>query len=331
MKRYRKVRQTSRSKSTIGAMGQQYEHLHYEDRVKIEHWHTNGKSIRYIARELGRSPNTISYELERLAVSGEYSAKKASVKAYQKRYYARTWSNKVARDKALRTYVNEKLDLKWSPKAIAASLRERHISQDTIYRYVTLYALQHKLYFKGKPKKRKAMYRRGLIGERKWIEERILRDEIGHWELDFIVSPTKSGSKAVLLVAVDTLSKRTLIELLPNRTKKELSRALRRMFDGVTVKTILTDNDIAFTYWQHFERLLGAPFYFTHPYHSWEKGLVENTNKWIRHFIPKKTDLSTVTKEKIHECLVYLNDRPREILGFKTANEVYLERLTTEA
>jgi len=312
-------------------MGQQYEHLHYEDRVKIEHWHTNGKSIRYIARELGRSPNTISYELERLAVSGEYSAKKASVKAYQKRYYARTWSNKVARDKALRTYVNEKLDLKWSPKAIAASLRERHISQDTIYRYVTLYALQHKLYFKGKPKKRKAMYRRGLIGERKWIEERILRDEIGHWELDFIVSPTKSGSKAVLLVAVDTLSKRTLIELLPNRTKKELSRALRRMFDGVTVKTILTDNDIAFTYWQHFERLLGAPFYFTHPYHSWEKGLVENTNKWIRHFIPKKTDLSTVTKEKIHECLVYLNDRPREILGFKTANEVYLERVTTEA
>jgi len=311
-------------------MGQQYEHLHYEDRVKIEHWHTNGKSIRYIARELGRSPNTISYELERLAVSGEYSAKKASVKAYQKRYYARTWSNKVARDKALRTYVNEKLDLKWSPKAIAASLRERHISQDTIYRYVTLYALQHKLYFKGKPKKRKAMYRRGLIGERKWIEERILRDEIGHWELDFIVSPTKSGSKAVLLVAVDTLSKRTLIELLPNRTKKELSRALRRMFDGVTVKTILTDNDIAFTYWQHFERLLGAPFYFTHPYHSWEKGLVENTNKWIRHFIPKKTDLSTVTKEKIHECLVYLNDRPREILGFKTANEVYLERVTTQ-
>ncbi|MFZ1484190.1 MAG: IS30 family transposase [Candidatus Saccharimonadales bacterium] len=311
-------------------MGQQYEHLHYEDRVKIEHWHTNGKSIRYIARELGRSPNTISYELKNLAVSGEYCAKKASVKAYQKRYYARTWSNKVARDKALRTYVNEKLDFEWSPKTIAASLRERHISQGTIYRYVTLYALQHKLYFKGKPKRRKAMYRRGLIGERKWIEERILRDEIGHWELDFIVSPTKSGSKAVLLVAVDTVSKRTLIELLPNRTKKELSRALRRMFDGVTLKTILTDNDIAFTYWQYFEQLLGAPFYFTHPYHSWEKGLVENTNKWIRHFIPKKTDLSTVTKEKIHECLVYLNDRPREILGFKTANEVYLERVTTQ-
>ena len=310
-------------------MGQKYDHLSYEDRIKIEHWHKNGKSIRYIAGELGRSPNTISYELKNLAVSGEYVAKKASVKAYQKRYYARTSSNKVAGDAALRQYVDEGLDKGWSPGKIAGS-SDCPISKRTIYRYITLCALQHKLYFRGKPKRRKAMYRRGLIGERKWIEERILRDEVGHWELDFIVSPTKSGSKSVLLVAVDTLSKRTLIELLPNRTKQELSRALRRMFDGVTVKTILTDNDIAFTYWKHFEQLLGAPFYFTHPYHSWEKGLVENTNKWIRHFIPKKTDLSTVTKETIVQVLTYLNERPRQVLGYKTANDVYLEYLTIQ-
>jgi IS30 family transposase len=310
-------------------MGQKYDHLSYEDRVKIEHWRRSGKSLRYIAGELGRSPNTISYELKNLAVSGEYVAKKASVKAYQKRYYARTSSNKVARDKALRQYVDEGLDKGWSPGEIAGS-NDCPVSKRTIYRYVTLYALQHKLYFKGRPRRRKAMYRRGLIGERKWIEERILRDEIGHWELDFIVSPTKSGSKAVLLVAVDTVSKRTLIELLPNRTKQELSRALRKVFDGVAVKTILTDNDIAFTYWKHFEQLLGAPFYFTHPYHSWEKGLVENTNKWIRHFIPKQTNLETVTKETIATVLTYLNERPRQVLGYRTANDVYLEYLTIQ-
>jgi IS30 family transposase len=317
-------------------MGQKYDHLSYEDRVKIEHWHNGGKTLRYIARELGRSPNTISYELSNLKVSGEYHAKKASVKAYQKRYYAKTMSNTVAKDKALRTYVDECLDKGWSPGEIAGSTvlpssTVRHVSKQAIYRYVTLYALQHKLYFKGKPKRRKAMYRRGLIGERKWIEERILRDEVGHWELDFIVSPTKSGSKAVLLVAVDTLSKRTMIELLPNRTKKDLLLALQKMFDGAVIKTILTDNDIAFTYWGHFEQLLSAPFYFTHPYHSWEKGLVENTNKWIRHFIPKKTDLQTVTNETIAQVLTYLNDRPRQVLGYKTANELYLERLTIQA
>ena len=317
-------------------MGQKYDHLCYEDRVKIEHWYKQGKSIRYIARELGRSPNTISYELKHLLVSGEYIAKKASVKAYQKRYYARTMSNRVARDKVLRAYVDEGLEKGWSPGEIAGSSTlqsspVRAVSKRTIYRYVTLYALQHKLYFKGKPKRRKAMYRRGLIGERKWIEERILRDEVGHYEFDFIVSPTKSGSKSVLLVAVDTLSKQTKIELLPNRTRVELTKALERMFSGVVVKTILTDNDIAFTHWKYFEELLGAPFYFTHPYHSWEKGLVENTNKWIRHFIPKKTDLRTVTDEKILQVLTYLNDRPRQILGYKTANEVYLERLTIQA
>lgn len=310
-------------------MGQKYNHLSYEDRVKIEHWHKGGKSIRYIAHELGRSPNTISYELKNLVVSGEYVAKKASVKAYQKRYYAKTSSNKVARNKVLRQYVDASLDKGWSPGEIAGS-DNCPVSKRTIYRYVTLYALQHKLYFKGRPKRRRAMYRRGLIGERKWIEERILRDELGHRELDFIVSPTKSGSKAVLLVAVDTLSKRTFIELLPNRTKQELSRALRKMFDGIAVKTILTDNDIAFTHWKYFEQLLGAPFYFTHPYHSWEKGLVENTNKWIRHFIPKKTDLSTVTKDTIVQVLTYLNERPRQVLGYRTANDVYLEYLTIQ-
>lgn len=317
-------------------MGQNYDHLSYEDRVKIEHWHTSGKSMRFMARELGRSPNTISYELKHLRVAGEYCAKKASVKAYQKRYYAKTMSNTVAKDKALRTYVDEGLDKGWSPGAIAGRTSLPHslvrrVSKRTIYRYVTLYALQNKLYFKGKPKRRRAMYRRGLIGDRKWIEERILRHEIGHYELDFIVSSKKSGSTAVLLVAVDTISKRTMIELLPNRTKNELTKALCKMFDGTSVKTILTDNDIAFTHWSDFEQLLGAPFYFTHPYHSWEKGLVENTNKWIRHFIPKQTDLATVTHDKIIQVLAYLNDRPRAVLNYKTANEVYLERLTIQA
>lgn len=252
-------------------MGKIYSHLSYEDRVKIEHWHKDGKSLRFIARELGRSPNTISYELKHLRVAGEYSAKKAKIKAYQKRYYARTWSNKVVGNKALRAYVDAKLELGWSPKAIAGRVKcdtGVTVSKDAVYRYVRLYALQHQLYFKGKPKRKKTMYRRSLLGERKWIEARILRDEIGHWELDFIVS---RYSKAVLLVAVDTLSKKTLIELLPDRTKQQVSGALQRMFSNYTVKTILTDNDIAFKQWVEFEQLLNAPIYFCHPYHSWEK------------------------------------------------------------
>jgi transposase, IS30 family len=144
-------------------MGEIYNHLNYEDRVKIEFLRAQGKSIRSIATELGRSPNTISYELKNLQVSGEYFARKASVKAYQKRYHARVWSNKVARNKQLRSQIDAGLNLGWSPKTIAGGIKVNgtgeHISKDTLYRYVKLYALQHKLYFKGKPKRRKAMYR----------------------------------------------------------------------------------------------------------------------------------------------------------------------------
>ncbi len=335
MKRYRKIRKHSRSKATLIAMGQKYDHLCYEDRVKIEHWQNTGKSIRYMAKELGRSPNTISREISstKLESTSRYSAKQASVRAYRKRYWARKQVNKVSSDISIRKYVDSKLDLKWSPGSIAGRAKLDlgiTLSKDSIYRYISLHALQHKLYFKGKPRRKKAMYKRGLIGQRKWIEERILRDEVGHYELDFIVSPKSSGSRAVLLVAVDTVSKQTLIELLPNRTKSVLVKALKTMFDNLEVKTILTDNDIAFSGWRYLEQLLGAPFYFTHPYHSWEKGLVENTNKWIRHFIPKKTNLSLVTKQKIHQVQMYLNNRPREVLNFKTANEVYLSSLANQ-
>jgi transposase, IS30 family len=330
MKRYRRIRKYTRSKLTIIAMGNKYNHLSYEDRVNIELLHSSGASIRSIAKALGRSPNTISYEIKHLTVADQYLAKKASVKAYQKRYYAKSSCNTVANNKELRDYVDQKLELHWSPGDIAGSTKLASspvaaVSKRTIYRYMSLYALNHKLYFKGKPKRRKAMYKRSLLGERKWLEERILCDEIGHYELDFIVS---SKSSSVLLVAVDTLTKQTKIELLPNRTKAEVSKGLSGMFSDTLVKTILTDNDIAFKHWGYFEQLLGAPFYFTHPYHSWEKGLVENTNKWIRHFIPKRTDLSTVTKDLIAECLAYLNDRPRAILNYKTANALYYELLT---
>jgi transposase, IS30 family len=313
-------------------MGNRYNHLSYEDRVNIELLHRNGASIRSIAKAVGRSPNTISYELTKLRVAGEYVAKKASIKAYQKRYYSKTKSLKVAKSKDLRDYIDSSLNLGWSPKVIAGETRLGDnnlpsVSATAIYRYIKLYGLTHKLYYKGKTRHRKYIYKRSLLGERKWLEERILSDELGHYELDFIVS---RHSSSVLMVAVDTKSKLSLIELLPNRTTSVVASGLRDMFKTNKPKTILTDNDIAFKHWRYFEKLLNAPFYFTHPYHSWEKGLVENTNKWIRHFIPKKTDLSTVTKETINQCLSYLNDRPRGVLNYRTASAVYYELLTSD-
>ena len=143
---------------------------------------------------------------------------------------------------------------------------------------------------------------------------------MGHFELDFIVS---KESAWVLLVAVDTLTKQTFIRKLPNRKRTTIRRALSALFRGVTVRSITTDNDIAFTCWRELEALLNTQIYFTHPYHSWEKGLVENTNRWIRCFVPKRRDIASVTEEEMLAIHSFLNDRPRECIGFRSPREYY--------
>ena len=89
------------------------------------------------------------------------------------------------------------------------------------------------------------------------------------------------------------------------------------------IKTITTDNDIVFKNWQQLEVSI-APFYFASPYHSWEKGLVENTNRWIRTIVPKRSDIALVTKAQLISIDTYLNKTPRQCLGYRTAEEVLL-------
>ncbi len=152
---------------------------------------------------------------------------------------------------------------------------------------------------------------------RKYIDERTQVVGLGHYEMDFIVS---KQSTWVFLVIVDRLSKKTWVERLPNRKRATVLGALSRMFRGEIVRTITTDNDIAFVCWREIEALLHTQIYFTHPYHSWEKGLVENTNRWIRCFVAKRRDIGTVTEYEMWQILSYLNERPRKVIGFKLPN-----------
>ena len=82
----------------------------------------------------------------------------------------------------------------------------------------------------------------------------------------------------------------------------------------------------AFSGWRKLEAAIQANFYFARPFASWEKGLVENSNRWIRLFIPKGTNISTVPSDIIDRTMQFLNATPRQILGFKTADEVHYAR-----
>jgi len=225
-------------------------------------------------------------------------------------------------------FVKEKVSkpYRWSPKQISGYLRrEMNIScsAKAIYKFIESRGLEYNLFWKwnkkkGGPKKQ----RNGLPPDgRKYIDQRPERVGIGHIELDFIVSKLSTW---VFLVAVDFIAKRAWVVKLPNRKRTTIRSALSRLFHGVDLKSITTDNDIAFTCWAELEVLLNTQIYFTHPYHSWEKGLVENTNRWIRCFVPKKRDIGTVTDEELHEIHFFINDRPRECIGFRTASSYYL-------
>lgn len=281
--------------------------------------------MRAIARFLGRSPNTVARELRKNHVKGVYTAEKAKIKVHARRWRAKQQCLKVALDSFLMKFVEEKLKAKWSPKQISGYLRREmniRCSAKAIYKFAESRGLNHLLFWGWNNHKggRKRGHWKTAHDGRKYIEERPPLSGVGHFEVDFIVSRDSSW---VLLVVVDTLTKKTWVRKLPNRKRSTIRAAFSLLFRGVTVRSITTDNDIAFTCWKELEHLLNTRVYFTHPYHSWEKGLVENTNRWIRCFVPKRRDIASVTEEELDAIHSYLNDRPRECLGFLVPSEYY--------
>lgn len=310
-----------------------YHHLSFEERFCIEKMYCAGSKVRRIAEFLGRSVNTVSREIRRHSVKGIYTADKAKQKASAKRWRAKEQCLKVAMNSFLIVFVEEKLakPYRWSPKQISGHLkREMGImcSAKAIYKFVESRSLTHLLFWGWNNHKggcKRGHWKNAKDG-RVYIDQRPERNEAGHIELDFIVSKESSW---VLLTAVDYVAKKTWVLKLPNRKRSTIREALSRLFHGVTLRSITTDNDIAFTCWRELEVLLNTRIYFTHPYHSWEKGLVENTNRWIRCFVPKRRDISTVTQEELDEIHSFLNDRPRECIEFRTPTEYYLSLVCT--
>jgi IS30 family transposase len=308
-----------------------YKHLSFEERFLIERLLRGSVIIRDIAEFLGRSPNTISREIKKNMVKGNYEAEKAEQKVRARRWRAKSQCLKVAMDSFLIRFVEERIaaPYKWSPKQVSGHLKlelDITCSAKAIYKFIEHRGLEYHLFWRwnkrrGGPKRKKNQV---ANDGRKYIDTRpSIVNESGHFEVDFIVS---KHSTWVFLVVVEILTKRTWILKLPNRKRHTISAAFSQIFSGISVKSITTDNDIAFNHWVELERIIQAPIYFCHPYHSWEKGLVENTNRWIRCFVPKRRDIGSVTKEDLNEIHAFLNDRPRECIGFRIPSEYYYEQ-----
>jgi IS30 family transposase len=314
-----------------------YQHLSKTDRLELSILRRKGYTPAEIAAELGRHISTIYRELRRNTVKGEYVGKKAQQKAYVRRKYATYQAMCIVSDMKLREYIETKLLVNdWSPEQIAGRLAQEagfaKISAPTIYKYIrSPYGRQLEYELDLAKRKRKAKHQQKVtaLKDRIFIDRRPeaanIRAQYGHWEGDFIVSGKQYGNDS-LLVLHERVSRYTFIRKISARTVQEVEEVLTDAVGQLgPFKSLTLDNDIAFRRHLELSELIGAPIFFCWPYHSWEKGGVENVNRLIRRYVPKGCDISVYSDEDIAKFEAIINGKPRKILGYQTATETYNE------
>ena len=310
-----------------------------DERDLIAVHHANGFSISEIAKMLNRNKSTISRELTRNCskTTKTYLSNQAHKRAKDRKKQAAM--KEELKCHKIRNFVKNKLIEGWTPEIIAGSLaldpKKIKISHESIYLYiykkrpdlVQYLPRAHKKRFKRVPKSNKKNSRipnRTSIDKRP--EEINNRSEFGHWESDAIVS---KQSKAALAVSIERISKLVKIKKIKQNKADMFSRAVIRRMKGLPAcarRSITYDNGSENTQHELINDQLNTDSYFCNPYHSWEKGSVENVNGLIRRFLPKKTDFAKITHKHIKEIEFLLNNRPRKCLGFRTPAQVFLEQ-----
>jgi IS30 family transposase len=307
-------------------------HLTIAERSEIAILLKKSYSHHDIADALGRSQSVISREIERNSANGMYDARKAKVKARNRRKNSKYQGMKVRERPKLQTFIIEKLQECWTPEEIAGHLKEQqmelpYVSAKGIYKW--LYSafgqrycpLLPKQRFQAK-KRRETKAPRTMIPNRTGIEKRPKeaneRLEIGHSEGDTMVSGKKHGSAAALAVVEDRKSRVTRLRKIPNLKPSTMAFALKKIGKTLPMKTLTLDNGIENKDHESVAASLQIKTYFCNPYHSWEKGSVENTIGRIRRFIPKGANLADYSNEDIEAIEYWLNHTPRKCLNYQT-------------
>jgi len=322
-----------------------YTRLTDKERESISQGLAQHKPLRQIARELSRSPSTISREIRRNRGKTSYRAFSASRRAKAAASSRKRGRRKIEKQESLLSYVIEKLKGEWSPQEISKRLKIEYawdmnmqVSHEAIYQYI--YVLPRgelkQLLIKGlrqERKHRRAQKRgdtaetRGKIANMLSIEERPAevaeRSVPGHWEGDLILGKYKRS-------ALGTLVERTtrytiLVPLGEHKDAASVREAYAEAFKSLPAelkKSLTYDQGKEMSEHEQFTIDTGIQVYFAHPGSPWERGTNENTNGLIRQYFPKGTDFTQVSKEEILEVQRKLNDRPRRALGYLKPDEV---------
>lgn len=327
------------------------------ERELLANWLASGVNKSECARRLNRPRRSVLREINTNGSWLEdhhgkkifvYIAITAQAKA-ERRQQGSAHNKHPLKNQDIYQYVLKKLRKGWSPEQIVGRLKKDHpndphwhVCHETIYQWVYQQprdkntGLHWYEYLRRKQTKRKKQKGRKVhsshIPDRVSISQRPEevndRSEFGHWEGDSIEG--KRTSKEGLHTEVERLSRKIKAVKVANLTSEEALKTQETIFGQIPSfarKSTTLDNGKE----THLHYLLRKKFnmatYHAHPYSSHERGTNENSNLWIRYYFPKGTDFSTITNQELQVVINEINNRPRKIHGFKTANEVYYQLL----
>jgi transposase, IS30 family len=298
------------------------------------------RKIRDIAKALGRNPGVISREITRNRLSdGTYDPVRAQKKADLRSH--KTNKRKLESDWRLHDWVEKKLKTGWSPELIAGRLKEHppaslygaRVSHEQIYQYIYegegkwegwFHYLIRKNHARRTTRSRKKQAKT-LIKERLSIIQRpaIIDERLryGDWESD---QAEFKKQRERLSVQYERKAMITRIHKVQNKTARENEQAIGKTlesFPAAFAKSITFDNGKENVCHTKIRDVFNMDTFFCDPYKSWQKGGVENAIGLIRRYLPKTTNLATISDEDILVIQEKLNNRPRKKLNYLTPNE----------
>lgn len=325
-------------------------HLNFKERMIIEIRLKDGFSVYKIAKELGRSINTITNYINR-GTTTQIKQRK-HIKIYLadtgESVYTKNRLNSCRPFKILdcSEFINYTVDKikndSWSPdacvgEAIANSRfdRSKIVYTKTLYNYIDLGLLDVKntdlpIKLRRNTKSTRVKKHKKKLGYS--IAERPIdinnRTEFGHWEIDTVIDE-KSSNDNVLLTILERKTRYAIVLNIVSKTANAVMDAfsrLRSLFGeqfSQVFKTITGDNCSEFADLSTIELETDTKVYFTHPYSSFEKGTNERHNGLIRRFIPKGKRISNYSSDDIAFIEEWMNTLPRRILNYKTPEELF--------
>lgn len=336
-------------------MARRFKQLTKADRLKIEALLKAKHTPQEIADQLGVHNSTIYRELKRgryihtnsdLTEEERYSPDIAQEK-YEENLRAKGPELKIGNDQKLADFIENKMvNEDFSVGAVLGYIDQQGlefsvtISRPTLYRYIDLglfLNLTNKdLPIKGNRKKKKKTVRktqaRAAAGTsiEKRPDEIDNREEFGHWEMDTVIGK-RGESKHSLLVLTERKTREELMFLLTEHTTEQVVSCIDRLeqkwgerFSRI-FKTITVDNGTEFSDCEGLEKSIRqdgdsrTKVYYCHPYSSYERGSNENQNKLVRRKVPKGTNFDDKTEEDIQEVADWINNYPRLLFGWETA------------